>query len=136
MSYNIDLYFAINEVIQTANIENILKLDKITYIKDKIDYIKNLSSRYELEIYFEDYDIILEQDKYVAKYKNIGISIKNNVINFIKEIKENYSISLITNDNTNKVIYKYNRYKNINNSDKNNIKNVLDEEIYNLVNIN
>jgi AAA+ ATPase superfamily predicted ATPase len=136
MSYNIDLYFDINENVTTVDFESILKLDKLKYIKDKIDNIKNLTSKYGLDVCFEDYDIVKEKNNYVAKYKNIGVIIENDIINFIKEIKQNYSISLITNNNTEKIIYKYNRYKNINNSDKTNIKTELDQEMYDLVTIN
>ena len=63
--------------------------------------------------------------------KNIGIIIENDIINFIKEIKENYSISLITNNDTDKIINIFSQ--NINNFIKINKITKLDNEIYDLV---
>lgn len=52
-----------------------------------------------MDINFEDYDIIkIKQIIYELLLK------KNNIIDFIKEIKQNYSISLITNNDTNQII--------------------------------
>lgn len=131
MSYNINLYFDINEKVTTVDFERILKLDNLEYIKDKIDFIKHLTDKYNMDIYFEDYDIVCNKDKTnnTAKQKNIGIVIENNIIDFIKEIKQNYSISLITNNDTNQIIFT----KNIKNLDKINIKTELDRQIYDLV---
>jgi hypothetical protein len=47
MSYNIELFFAINEIIPTVDFDN---------IKNKIDFIKNLISKYKMDINFVDYD--------------------------------------------------------------------------------
>lgn len=131
MSYNIDLYFKINEKVTTVDFETILKLDKIGYIKDKINFIKNLIDKYKMDIYFEDYDIVYNKDKTnnIAKYRNIGIVIENDIIDFIKEIKQFFSISLIKNNDTNQIIFN----ENINNSDNINIKTELDQQIYDLV---
>lgn len=131
MSYNIELFFAINEIIPTVDFDSIIKLDNLQYIKNKIDFIKNLISKYKMDINFEDYDIECNKDKTnnIATKKNIGIIIENDIINFIKEIKENYSISLITNNDTDQIIFS----QNINNFIKINIKTKLDKEIYDLV---
>lgn len=131
MSYNIELFFAINEIIPTVDFDSIIKLDNLQYIKNKIDFIKNLISKYKMDINFEDYDIECNKDKTnnIATKKNIGIIIENDIINFIKEIKENYSISLITNNDTDQIIFS----QNINNFIKINIKTKLDNEIYDLV---
>jgi hypothetical protein len=84
-----------------------------------------------MDINFEDYDIECNKDKTnnIAIKKNIGIIIENDIINFIKEIKENYSISLITNNDTDKIIFS----QNINNFIKINKITKLDNEIYDLV---
>ena len=67
-------------------------------------------------------------------YKKFAISLTpfehlSQKIDFIKEIKQNYSISLITNNDTNQIIFT----KNIKNLDKINIKTELDRQIYDLV---
>jgi len=131
MSYNIELFFTINEIIPTVDFDNIIKLDNLQYIKNKIDFIKNLKNKYKMDINFEDYDIECNKDKTnnIAIKKNIGIIIENDIINFIKEIKENYSISLITNNDTDKIIFS----QNINNFIKINKITKLDNEIYDLV---
>jgi hypothetical protein len=131
MSYNIELFFTINEIIPTVDFDNIIKLDNLQYIKNKIDFIKNLKNKYKMDINFEDYDIECNKDKTnnIATKKNIGIIIENDIINFIKEIKENYSISLITNNDTDKIIFS----QNINNFIKINKITKLDNEIYDLV---
>jgi hypothetical protein len=132
MSYSINLYFDINEKLLNVDYESILELDNIKYIKDKIDNIKKLKNKYGIYIYFEDYDIIHDKEKNnIAKYKNIGIDIENNIIDFIQEIKQDYSIYLIINNNSDQIIYKYDRYKNINNTNIENIKTYLDQKIYN-----
>ena len=56
MSYNIELFFAINETVSTVDFDSIIKLDNLQYIKNKIDFIKNLTSKYKMDINFEDYD--------------------------------------------------------------------------------
>jgi len=152
MSYNIELFFTINETVYTVDFDSIIKLDNLQYIKNKIDFIKNLKNKYKMDINFEDYDprrscasILKRADKQrscendiecnkdktnnIATKKNIGIIIENNIINFIKEIKENYSISLITNNDTDQIIFS----QNINNFVK--IKKItkLDNEIYDLI---
>jgi hypothetical protein len=131
MSYNIELFFTINETVSTVDFDSIIKLDNLQYIKNKIDFIKNLKNKYKMDINFEDYDIECNKDKTnnIATKKNIGIIIENNIINFIKEIKENYSISLITNNDTDQIIFS----QNINNFVK--IKKItkLDNEIYDLI---
>jgi len=131
MSYNIELFFTINEIIPTVDFDNIIKLDNLQYIKNKIDFIKNLKNKYKIDINFEDYDIECNKDKTnnIATKKNIGIIIENDIINFIKEIKKNYSISLITNNDTDKIIFS----QNINNFIKINKITKLDNEIYDLV---
>lgn len=131
MSYNIELFFTINEIIPTVDFDNIIKLDNLQYIKNKIDFIKNLKNKYKMDINFEDYDIECNKDKTnnIATKKNIGIIIENDIINFIKEIKKNYSISLITNNDTDKIIFS----QNINNFIKINKITKLDNEIYDLV---
>jgi hypothetical protein len=131
MSYNIELFFTINEIIPTVDFDSIIKLDNLQYIKNKIDFIKNLKNKYKMDINFEDYDIECNKDKTnnIATKKNIGIIIENDIINFIKEIKENYSISLITNNDTDKIIFS----QNINNFIKINKITKLDNEIYDLV---
>ena len=131
MSYNIELFFTINEIIPTVDFDNIIKLDNLQYIKNKIDFIKNLKNKYKMDINFEDYDIECNKDKTnnIATKKNIGIIIENDIINFIKEIKENYSIYLITNNDTDKIIFS----QNINNFIKINKITKLDNEIYDLV---
>jgi hypothetical protein len=131
MSYNIELFFTINEIILTVDFDNIIKLDNLQYIKNKIDFIKNLKNKYKMDINFEDYDIECNKDKTnnIATKKNIGIIIENDIINFIKEIKENYSISLITNNDTDQIIFS----QNINNFIKINKITKLDNEIYDLV---
>jgi len=131
MSYNIELFFTINETVFTVDFDNIIKLDNLQYIKNKIDFIKNLKNKYKMDINFEDYDIECNKDKTnnIATKKNIGIIIENNIINFIKEIKENYSISLITNNDTNQIIFS----QNINNFIKINKITKLDNEIYDLI---
>ena len=63
MSYNIELFFAINEIIPTVDFDSIIKLDNLQYIKNKIDFIKNLISKYKMDINFEDYDIECNKDK-------------------------------------------------------------------------
>jgi hypothetical protein len=130
-SYNIELYFAINEKVTTVDFDSVIKLDNLQYIKNKIDFIKNLTSKYKMDINFEDYDIEYNKDKTnnIAKQKNIGIIIENNIIDFIKEIKKNYSISLITNNDTDQIIFT----QNIKNLIKINIKTKLDKEIYDLM---
>jgi hypothetical protein len=134
MSYDIELYFAINETVSAADFDSIIKLDNIKYIKNKIDFIKTLTSKYKMDITFEDYDIEIDKitENKIAIQKNIGIVIENNIIDFIKEIKQKYSISSITNNNTDQIIFT----KNINNFNKINIKTELDKKIYDLVNIN
>ena len=134
MSYNIELFFAINETVPTVDFDSVIKLDNIKYIKNKIDFIKTLTSKYKMDITFEDYDIEYGEGKIsnTAIQKNIGIVIENNIIDFIKEIKQKYSISLITNNNTDQIIFT----KNIKNLNKINIKTELDKQIYDLVNIN
>jgi hypothetical protein len=79
-------------------------------------------------------DIEYNKDKTnnIAKQKNIGITIENNIIDFIKEIKKNYSISLITNNDTDQIIFCI-KHKNIKNLIKINIKTKLDKEIYDLM---
>jgi hypothetical protein len=131
MSYNIELFFTINEIIPTVDFDNIIKLDNLQYIKNKIDFIKNLKNKYKMDINFEDYDIECNKDKTnnIATKKNIGIIIENDIINFIKEIKENYLISLITNNDTDQIIFS----QNINNFIKINKITKLDNEIYDLV---
>ena len=131
MSYNIELFFTINETVSTVDFDSIIKLDNLQYIKNKIDFIKNLKNKYKMDINFEDYDIECNKDKTnnIAIKKNIGIIIENDIINFIKEIKENYSISLITNNDTDKIIFS----QNINNFIKINKITKLDNEIYDLV---
>jgi hypothetical protein len=131
MSYNIELFFTINEIIPTVDFDNIIKLDNLQYIKNKIDFIKNLKNKYKIDINFEDYDIECNKDKTnnIATKKNIGIIIENDIINFIKEIKENYLISLITNNDTDHIIFS----QNINNFIKINKITKLDNEIYDLV---
>ena len=83
---------------------------------------------YEQPRYYCENDIECNKNKTnnIATKKNIGIVIKNNIIDFIKEIKENYSISLITNNDTDQIIFS----QNINNFIKINIKTKLDKEIY------
>ena len=131
MSYNIELFFTINETVSTVDFDSIIKLDNLQYIKNKIDFIKNLKNKYKMDINFEDYDIECNKDKTnnIATKKNIGIIIENDIINFIKEIKKNYSISLITNNDTDQIIFS----QNINNFVK--IKKItkLDNEIYDLI---
>lgn len=56
MSYNIEFNFAINEIVPTVDFDSIIKLDNLQYIKNKIDFIKNLTSKYKMDINFEDYD--------------------------------------------------------------------------------
>ena len=56
MSYNIEFNFAINEIVSTVDFDSIIKLDNLQYIKNKIDFIKNLISKYKMDINFEDYD--------------------------------------------------------------------------------
>jgi len=131
MSYNIELFFTINEIVPTVDFDSIIKLDNLQYIKNKIDFIKNLKNKYKMDINFEDYDIECNKDKTnnIATKKNIGIFIENDIIDFIKEIKENYSISLITNNDTDQIIFS----QNINNFIKINIKTKLDKEIFDLV---
>ena len=140
MSYNIELFFTINEIIPTVDFDSIIKLDNLQYIKNKIDFIKNLTSKYKMDINFEDYDIECNKDKTnnIATKKNIGIVIENNIIDFIKEIKENYSISLITNNDTDQIIFciKHKNIKNLCLKQKINIKTELDRQIYDLVYIN
>jgi hypothetical protein len=134
MSYDIELCFAINEIVPTVDFDSVIKLDNIKYIKNKIDFIKTLTSKYKMDITFEDYDIEYGKGKIsnTAIQKNIGIVIENNIIDFIKEIKQKYSISLITNNNTDQIIFT----KNIKNLNKINIKTELDRQIYDLVTIN
>lgn len=134
MSYDIELYFAINKIVATADFNSIIKLDNIKYIKNKIDFIKTLTSKYKMDLTFEDYDIEIDKStgNKVAIQKNIGIVIENNIIDFIKEVKQNYSISLITNNNTNKIIFSKNNFDKINISFA---TTELDKEIYDLVNI-
>jgi hypothetical protein len=131
MSYNIELFFTINEIVPTVDFDSIIKLDNLQYIKNKIDFIKNLISKYKMDINFEDYDIECNKDKTnnIATKKNIGIVIENDIIDFIKEIKENYSISLITNNDTDQIIFS----QNINHFIKINIKTKLDKFIFDLV---
>jgi hypothetical protein len=131
MSYNIELFFTINETVSTVDFDSIIKLDNLQYIKNKIDFIKNLKNKYKMDINFEDYDIECNKDKTnnIATKKNIGIIIENDIINFIKEIKKNYSISLITNNDTDQIIFS----QNINNFIKINKITKLDNEIYDLV---
>jgi hypothetical protein len=140
MSYNIELFFAINETVETVDFDSVIKLDNLQYIKNKIDFIKNLTSKYKMDINFEDYDIECNKDKTnnIATKKNIGIVIENNIIDFIKEIKENYSISLITNNDTDQIIFciKHKNIKNLCLKQKINIKTELDRQIYDLVYIN
>jgi hypothetical protein len=56
MSYNIELFFTINETVSTVDFDSIIKLDNLQYIKNKIDFIKNLKNKYKMDINFEDYD--------------------------------------------------------------------------------
>jgi hypothetical protein len=39
MSYNIELFFTINETVSTVDFDSIIKLDNLQYIKNKIDFI-------------------------------------------------------------------------------------------------
>lgn len=87
-----------------------------------------------MDLTFEDYDIEIDKStgNKIAIQKNIGIVIENNIINFISLIKQKYSISSITNNNTNQIIFT----KNIKNLNKIKIETELDKQIYDLVNIN
>ena len=132
-TYDVEIFLDVNKPLGNlaVDFETVLKLDLC--FKDTINFVKSLQKEDKIQIHFEDYDI--EFDKTcIAKYKNIGLYIhKNYIIDFLNKINEYYFIHKITNNNNDKIIFKYDRVNGNNITDINNITNKIDQQIYDLV---
>jgi 23S rRNA maturation-related 3'-5' exoribonuclease YhaM len=131
-SYDVEIFLDVNEPVDSVNLETVLKLDNSRY-KDTINFARSLQEKDKIKIHFEDYDIEIDKTC-IAKYKNIGLYIhKNYIIDFLNKINEYYFIHKITNNNNDKIIFKYDRVNGNNITDINNITNEIDQQIYDLV---